>query len=77
MEIKLESAFGGAYIVNQGLDKKTAETLISEERATAVSWGMNFISNPDLPRKLREDLPLTPVNMNTIYAKGETGYTDY
>lgn len=74
---KIKKAFGGAYIVNQGLDKKTAEKLISEGRATAVSWGMNFISNPDLPRKLKEDLPLTPVNMSTIYGKGETGYTDY
>lgn len=74
---KIREAFGGPYIINQGLDKKTAEKLISEGRATAVSWGMNFISNPDLPRKLREDLPLTPVNTSTIYAKGETGYTDY
>lgn len=74
---KIKEAFGGAYIVNQGLDKKNAEKLISEGRATAVSWGMNFISNPDLPRKLRDDLPLNPVNMNTIYGTGETGYTDY
>ena len=74
---KIKQAFGGAYIVNQGLDKKNAEKLISEGKATAVSWGMNFISNPDLPRKLRDDLPLTPVNMNTIYGMGEKGYTDY
>ena len=39
--------------------------------------GMNFISNPDLVLKLKENLPLTPVNMETIYAKGETGYVDY
>ena len=74
---KIREAFGGAYIVNQGLDKKTAEKIISDGKATAVSWGMNFISNPDLPRKLREDLPLTPVNISTIYTKGEIGYTDY
>ena len=74
---KIKKAFGGAYIVNQGLDKKTAVKIISEGLATAVSWGMDFISNPDLPRKLREDLPLTPVNRDTIYTKGESGYTDY
>ena len=74
---KIREAFGGAYIVNQGLDKKTAEKIISDGKATAVSWGMNFISNPDLPRKLREDLPLTPVNISTIYTNGEIGYTDY
>lgn len=74
---KIKKAFGGAYIINQGLDKQTAEKLISKERATAASWGMNFISNPDLPRKLKENLPLTPVNTSTIYSKGEIGYTDY
>ena len=74
---KIKKAFGGAYIVNQGLDKKTAVKIISDGLATAASWGMDFISNPDLPRKLREDLPLTPVNRNTIYTKGEVGYTDY
>lgn len=74
---KIREAFGGPYIVNQGLDKKMAETLIKEGRATAASWGMNFISNPDLARKLREDIPLTPTNMATIYANDEAGYTDY
>lgn len=74
---KIKDAFGGPYIINQALDKTTAEKLISEGRATAASWGMNFISNPDLPRKLKENLPLAPVDMTTIYAKGETGYSDY
>ena len=74
---KIKNAFGGPYIINQALDKTTAEKLISEGRATAASWGMDFISNPDLPRKLKENLPLTPVDMTTIYAKGEKGYSDY
>jgi 2,4-dienoyl-CoA reductase-like NADH-dependent reductase (Old Yellow Enzyme family) len=74
---KIKDAFGGPYIVNQGLDKATAEKLIKEGRATAASWGMSFISNPDLPRKLREDIPLTPTNMATIYSNDEAGYTDY
>jgi 2,4-dienoyl-CoA reductase-like NADH-dependent reductase (Old Yellow Enzyme family) len=74
---KIKDAFNGPYIVNQGLDKKTAETLIKEGRATAASWGMNYISNPDLVKKLREDIPLTPTNMATIYANDKTGYTDY
>jgi 2,4-dienoyl-CoA reductase-like NADH-dependent reductase (Old Yellow Enzyme family) len=74
---KLKKAFGGAYIANQKLDKATAEKLIESGSATAVAFGMDFISNPDLPRKLLENVPLTPVNMETIYAKGETGYSDY
>jgi 2,4-dienoyl-CoA reductase-like NADH-dependent reductase (Old Yellow Enzyme family) len=74
---KIKEAFGGAYIVNQALDKATAEALIKEGRATAVSWGMNYISNPDLAKKLRENTPLTATNMTTIYSDNEIGYTDY
>ncbi len=74
---KLCKAFGGPYIVNQKLDKEAAEFIIKNGGAKAVAFGMDFISNPDLVRKLKENLPLTPVNMETIYAKGETGYTDY
>lgn len=74
---KLNKAFGGAYIVNQKLDKELAETIIKNGGAKAAGFGMNFISNPDLVHKLKENIPLTPVNMETIYAKGETGYTDY
>jgi 2,4-dienoyl-CoA reductase-like NADH-dependent reductase (Old Yellow Enzyme family) len=73
----LSEAFGGPYIINQKLDKATAEKIIKNGEAKAVAFGMNYISNPNLVRKLRDNLPLTPVNMETIYAKGATGYTDY
>ena len=74
---KLSRAFGGAYIVNQQLEKEAAEVIIKNGNAKAVAFGMSFISNPNLVQKFKENLPLTPVNKETIYAKGETGYTDY
>lgn len=74
---KLSRAFGGPYIVNQNLDKEMAESIVKNGGATAVAFGMKYISNPDLVHKFKENLPLTPVNTETIYAKGETGYTDY
>lgn len=74
---KLKEAFKGSYIVNQQLDKATAERLIENNQATAAAFGMSFISNPDLPRKFQENIPLTPVNNETIYGKGEEGYSDY
>lgn len=73
----LSKAFGGAYIINQKLDKSTAEKIIERGEAQACAFGMDFISNPNLPYKLQENIPLTPVNLQTIYAKGEIGYTDY
>jgi 2,4-dienoyl-CoA reductase-like NADH-dependent reductase (Old Yellow Enzyme family) len=74
---KLKKAFGGNYIINEKLDKATAEAVIKKGEAQAAAFGMNYISNPDLVRKFQEDIPLTPVNMATIYGPGEVGYSDY
>lgn len=74
---KLAKAFGGHYIINEKLDKESAESMIREGHATAAAFGMNYISNPKLVYKWKNNLPLTPVNLETIYAKGATGYTDY
>lgn len=73
----LKKAFGGNYIANQQLDKEVAVKLILEGEATAVAFGMDYISNPDLVAKLRDNIPLTPVNKETIYGSGAVGYTDY
>ncbi|EKV11627.1 12-oxophytodienoate reductase opr, putative [Penicillium digitatum] len=47
--------------------------------ADAVVFGRYFISNPDLPRRLKEGLPLTPYDRTTFYGADpvEKGYTDY
>lgn len=74
---KLRKAFGGHYIINEKLDRELAERMIKEGHATAAGFGMPFISNPKLVHKWKENQPLTPVNFETIYAKGATGYTDY
>ena len=45
--------------------------------ADLVAFGRPFISNPDLVRRLRDDLPLAPLNRETLYGGGAAGYTDY
>ncbi|KAL1712792.1 hypothetical protein EV715DRAFT_213011 [Schizophyllum commune] len=53
---------------------------VAEEKGDLIAFGRFFISNPDLPRRLKEDIPLTPYNRATFYLKGDsspTGYTDY
>ena len=45
--------------------------------ADAVSFGKDFISNPDLVRRLAENAPLNPWNVATFQAGGEEGYADY
>ena len=43
-----------------------------------VVFGRHFISNPDLPFRLREGLPLTPYDRDTFYVpESPKGYIDY
>ncbi|MEE4023348.1 alkene reductase [Gordonia sp. PKS22-38] len=45
--------------------------------ADLVSFGRYFISNPDLVRRLRDDLELTEPDESTFYTGGDRGYVDY
>jgi 2,4-dienoyl-CoA reductase-like NADH-dependent reductase (Old Yellow Enzyme family) len=73
----LKKAFGGVYIANEKFTKETAEKIVKDGVADAVSFGVPFISNPDLPKRFAENLPLNETNFQTLYADDATGYTDY
>ena len=73
----IKEAFDGVLIANEKFTQESAENLLSSGVADAVSFGLLFIANPDLPKRFKEKLDLNEVNFNTIYADGETGYTDY
>ena len=42
-----------------------------------MAFGRHFVSNPDLVRRIRDKLPLTPYHRNTFYTFDAVGYTDY
>jgi N-ethylmaleimide reductase len=67
----------GVLITAGGFTGEAAEAAIAAGHADAVAFGRIFISNPDLPRRLREGLPLTPYNRATFYGGEAAGYTDY
>ncbi|OYZ20500.1 MAG: alkene reductase [Bdellovibrio sp. 28-41-41] len=73
----LKKEFGGVMIANQGLSPEQAERLLKDGVADAVSWGKYFISNPDLPEKIRKGTALTAFEPQTFYSEGPKGYTDY
>jgi NADPH2 dehydrogenase len=51
---------------------------IFKDRDVAVVFGRYFISNPDLPFKIKDGIPLIPYNRHTFYkAKSREGYIDY
>ena len=68
---------GLAWMVNNSYTREMALTAVASGAADLVAFGRPFISNPDLVRRLRDDLPLAEVNRETIYGGGVEGYTDY
>ena len=45
--------------------------------ADLIAFGRPFISNPDLPERLRRGGPFTPPDPATFYGGGAEGYTDW
>ena len=73
----LRSRYQGAWMVNNGYTRDMALQAVASGAADLVAFGKPFISNPDLVRRLRENLPLAPLNPKTLYGGGAAGYTDY
>lgn len=74
---ELKRAFGGVYIANEQFTRETAEEVLNAGEADAVAFGIQFIANPDLPRRYATNASLNAANPATFYAAGPAGYTDY
>ncbi|OQE35200.1 hypothetical protein PENCOP_c014G07969 [Penicillium coprophilum] len=71
---------GGISLLAAGnFDAENASAKLAIDGADAVVFGRYFISNPDLPHRLKEGLPLAPYDRTTFYGAdpAEKGYTDY
>jgi 2,4-dienoyl-CoA reductase-like NADH-dependent reductase (Old Yellow Enzyme family) len=73
----LKKEFGGVYIANEKMSKAAANQVIADGIADAVAFGKDFISNPDLPRRLKVDAPLNAWHAESFYQPGPVGYIDY
>ena len=73
----LKAAFGGVYIANEKFTRETAEQAVQLGEADAIAFGVLFIANPDLPRRLALRAPLNEPKPELFYADGPEGYTDY
>jgi N-ethylmaleimide reductase len=73
----LRRRFPGAWMVNNGYSRETALQAVDSGAADLVAFGRPFIANPDLGRRLRDNVPLAMPDGNTFYGGGAKGYTDY
>ena len=67
----------GAWMVNNGYDRRMAMHAVSSGAADLVAFGRPFIGNPDLVRRLKEDAPWAALDAQRLYGGGAQGYTDY
>ncbi len=70
-------AFSGVVLSAGGYTGQTANEAIENNLADAVVFGRDFISNPDLPERLRIGAELNHYDRSTFYGGTEKGYTDY
>ncbi len=74
----IRKVFKPALVLNSDLSAAEGQALIESGMADAVSFGRDFMANPDLPRRFKEGLPLNALRGPvTWYKPGEEGYTDY
>ncbi len=69
--------FKGAYFAGAGFDQASGEAMLASGAADAIVFGKWFVSNPDLPRRFADGLPLAEGSSKTHYSKGPEGYIDY
>jgi 2,4-dienoyl-CoA reductase-like NADH-dependent reductase (Old Yellow Enzyme family) len=73
-------AKGGVKFLAAGnYNRDNAEGALVADNADAIVMGRLFISNPDLPKRLAEGLPLNAYDRSTFYGADPPtkGYTDY
>ena len=73
----LRKVFNGPIISAGGFDKAGAEEIIRRGDADLVAFGRWFSSNPDLPERLRRNLPLTPYVRDAFWGGDERSYIDF
>lgn len=74
---EIRALYRGTLIVAGDLDVNTADQLVDAGMADGVGFGRWFISNPDLPSRLRHGWPLEAPDRTNFYSGEATGYVDY
>jgi N-ethylmaleimide reductase len=75
----LHRLYSGVWMVNNGYTKEMAVEAIRSGKADMVSFGRPMLTNPDLPRRFRENAPLNELFKDApLYGgDGPHGYIDY
>ncbi|MBE7245586.1 MAG: alkene reductase, partial [Actinomycetospora chiangmaiensis] len=73
----LRRRFKGAWIGNNNLTLKLAETELAEGRADLFSFGRLYLANPDLVARFATGAPVAEAPKDYWYGGGANGYSDW
>ena len=69
--------YSGTMILNVGIDPSHALQLAEEDDRVLVSFGREYIANPDLVERIRAGAVLNEQRPSGYYGSSAVGYTDY
>lgn len=69
--------FPNLIIVAGNYTKEKANWVLENNYADLVAFGRPYISNPDLPYRLANDIKLNELDGENLYGGNEVGYLDY
>jgi N-ethylmaleimide reductase len=69
--------FKGPIIAAANFTPASAEETLKAGLADLVAFGRPFVGNPDLVRRIRENLPIVQSDQDTWYTPDLKGYADY
>jgi len=69
--------YKGIIVAAGGFTPESADAIVAAGDADVVAFGRHFISNPDLPARIRHGKALQDYDRDTFYGGTEAGYTDY
>jgi N-ethylmaleimide reductase len=73
----MRKLFKGPWIANNGYTREMAMQAVANGDADMVAFGRDYISNPDLVRRLKLNAPLAAMDKSTLYGGDAKGYIDY
>lgn len=73
----LRAVYKGAIILNGGYSHAAADAALAKGEADAISFGEQFLANPDLPTRFARKAALNEPDRASYYGGGAKGYTDY
>ncbi|WP_299875598.1 alkene reductase [uncultured Cocleimonas sp.] len=73
----LRDAFHGVLIFAGRYNAEKAEKALNDGLADMIGFGRPFVSNPDLPNRMKHGYPLAEHVPETLFGGAEKGLTDY